>query len=279
MDDTSRQGSRINPDVVSQLGEIALRHSAQVLIADFFPEGPKINSATATLLQIGSKRLAVTCQHVIAKHRKVGTKRRPSLFQIGNLAFEPLNERIVEEPKLDLATIELSDFQADQIIRRNVGTEKAFLVPVRWPPNAVTTADSLGIGGYPGDWRFQGPGNQVEFNGYSIAATPVTSVSEFTISCQFARDHWNWVGKKEGLKDPIGLGGMSGGPAFVWRESPVLHWEFAAFVYEFNCNIDVMLLRPAALVGEDGSITSPPWTSTCSGADDDDDDEQPCNTG
>jgi hypothetical protein len=84
-------------------------------------------------------------------------------------------------------------------------------------------------------------------------------VTEFKISCKFARENWIWVDKQEGLEDPIGLGGMSGGPALVWREGPVLHWELAGIITDHSCTFDLMFLCPANLLREDGSIISPPW--------------------
>jgi len=272
MSDPSERAARIDPRLVRLLGDTAVRYSAQVLVADFLPGGPKLYNGTATLVQLGSKKFAVTCAHVVAKHRQIWAKGRRSLFQIGNLRFEPLQQRYTEEPNLDLVTIELSELQAEQVIK-NEGTDKGFLVPVRWPPAPVSTADWLGLGGYPGEWRERETQARVGFKGYSIVATPVTSVSEFGISCQFARDRWSWVNRGDNLQDPVGLGGMSGGPALVWREAPFLHWEFAGIIYEFNCSIDVMLLRPAQLLGEDGSISSPPWTNVTRRCEEDDGEE------
>jgi hypothetical protein len=48
---------------------------------------------------------------------------------------------------------------------------------------------------------------------------------------------------------------MSGRPAFAVR---TLNWDFAGIIYEFSPMFDIMFLRPARLIAEDGSITSHP---------------------
>ena len=47
------------------------------------------------------------------------------------------------------------------------------------------------------------------------------------------------------------LGGLSGGPVFIHRN---IYWEFIEMIYEFSENFDLMYVRPASLVLEDGTI-------------------------
>ena len=86
-----------------------------------------------------------------------------------------------------------------------------FFLPVSWPPSPVKDTDWVALGGHPGAWRERVACNVVEFKGYSLGSTPVTSISEQSIGCQFARDRWVTVNRTDGLPEPQELG-MSGGP-------------------------------------------------------------------
>lgn len=50
------------------------------------------------------------------------------------------------------------------------------------------------------------------------------------------------------------LGGLSGGPVFAWRKMPLLIAEIVGFIYEYQESLDLMLVRSANVVREDGSI-------------------------
>jgi hypothetical protein len=96
----------IDPKLARVLGDIALKHSAQILIAEELTTGGwELHNGTATLLQLGSKKFAVTCWHVIAKHRKTWSEGRTSLFHIASFKFEPLHQQVFEDENLDLAVI------------------------------------------------------------------------------------------------------------------------------------------------------------------------------
>jgi hypothetical protein len=51
-----------------------------------------------------------------------------------------------------------------------------------------------------------------------------------------------------------GLGGLSGGPVFVWRKTPILIAELVGFIYEYQESLDLMLVRSAAVIRADGTL-------------------------
>jgi hypothetical protein len=232
------------------LGEFPLRYATQVLIADLSPGGPQLNNGTATLLELESKKLAITCSHVIEKYRAHWMSNRRAIFQIGTVKLNPIAQILSDSPEADLATILLSNDQAEKLTDSGM----QFFVPVSWPPAPVTDKDWIAVGGYPAVWRDRVAWDTLEFKGYSIGATPVTTVRETQIGCRFERDRWVWNSKLDGLVDPLDLGGMSGGPAFVLRS---LHWELAGVVFEFNPNLDVLFLRPAHMIERNGLVRGP----------------------
>jgi hypothetical protein len=128
---------------------------------------------------------------------------------------------------------------------------KRIFLPASWPPAEIKEGDWVALGGYPGTLREQKAWNVLDFTTYSIGATPVTSASETKIGCRFERERWVKGHGRDGEPDPEDLGGLSGGPAFILRE---LHWELAGIMFEFSSTFDIMFLRPAHTIQEDGSI-------------------------
>ena len=91
------------------------------------------------------------------------------------------------------------------------------------------------------------------FDSWSSGATQVSAVREEYFVCQFEREYWVQsfnLDRHTGL-DLHKLGGLSGGPVFIYRN---IYWEFIGMIYEFSENFDLMYIRPANLVLEDGSI-------------------------
>ena len=79
----------------------------------------------------------------------------------------------------------------------------------------------------------------------------VASVTEDQIACQFEREYWVKSFDIDQRPDLNKLTGMSGGPAFILRE---FYWDFVGVIYAFSQGLDRMLLRPAHLFCQDGSI-------------------------
>lgn len=239
-------------DLGKKLGDFPL----QFAISAFFGGRPSpgtpatVKNGSATLLNLESGPIAVTCAHVLSGFRELRASSGEALFQFGNVVLNPLNQIIDEDPDLDLATIGLSVEQARRIQKDGL-FDCSFFTPVTWPPPPVTAGSVVALGGYPGCWRDSLSSNEIDFLAYSIGATGVTSVSETHFACQFNRDQWQWSYRAEGLGDVRDIGGLSGGPAFVARS---LHFDLAGFIYEFNQPYDILFLRPAHLIDARGHI-------------------------
>ncbi len=50
------------------------------------------------------------------------------------------------------------------------------------------------------------------------------------------------------------LGGLSGGPVFVWRKEPILIAELVGFICEYQHTLDLMYIRLANVIREDGTF-------------------------
>ena len=216
-------------------------------------EPHSINHGTVTLLELNGRPLALTCSHVLEAYRKIHSNPNV-IFQIGDIEFNPL-ERIIDESEsseLDIVTIDLQGLDLKEL----KGTEEigsSFFVPVQWPPKSIKQGEFVAFGGFPGVWRQNFSCCDLIFDSWSSGATQVSSLGEKHFVCQFEREFWvesfNLHGH-DGL-DLHNLGGLSGGPVFIHRN---IYWEFIGIIYMFSKEFDLMYVRPASLVREDGTI-------------------------
>lgn len=206
-----------------------------------------LNNGTATLVKLRDKYLAITCHHVLNGFRESKQVRGGS-FQLAGVSMNPEQYLIDEHSGLDLAVLDVSQF----VDSSSHLAEANFVCPIAWPPNAVSTDDVLCLAGFPGVWRDQMDLGYLRFYSFSSGAAEVLSVRDnqiaTTIQIQDCITQINH-GKVWGS-----LGGLSGGPVFVWRKGPVLIAELVGFIYEYQNILDLMLVRSAVVIREDGTI-------------------------
>jgi hypothetical protein len=221
----------------------------------FFGESPySSNSAflrngTATLLMLSGRYLGVTCHHVLDGYRQFKEKNN-GFLHMGPIRVDPEKYLISEDKDHDLAIFDLTNL---------VGTlpelgEANFVQPGTWPPCDVSKEDVICMAGFPGVWRDQVGVGHLRFYSYSSGAAEVVSVRDNSIvttvqiaDCVTQINH----GKVWGS-----LGGLSGGPVFVWRKTPILIAELVGFIYEYQESLDLMFVRSANVIGIDGKIIS-----------------------
>ncbi len=206
-----------------------------------------LNNGTATLVKIGDKYLSITCYHVLEGFRQSGQVRR-GFFQLAHVRMNPDQHLVDENHGLDLAVLDLTRFVGNAPYL----TEANFVCPAVWPPGAVSTDDVLCLAGFPGVWRDQLDLGYLRFYSYSSGAAEVLSISDnqlaTTVQIQDCITQINH-GKVWGS-----LGGLSGGPVFVWRKTPVLIAELVGFIYEYQESLDLMLVRSAMVIRENGTL-------------------------
>jgi hypothetical protein len=219
----------------------------------FFGESPyssyaaSLKNGTATLLKLQNRFLGVTCHHVLDSYRGLKAAQH-TIFQLGPVQIDPDKYLISEDRNCDLAIIDLTLF---------VGTvpgltEAHFVQPTTWPPREVSKGDVLCLAGFPGIWREQEDLGHLRFYSFSSGTGEVLSVGEDHIvttvqikDCITQINHGRVWGS---------LGGLSGGPVFVWRKTPLLVAELVGFIYEYQESLDLMLVRAAKVLREDGTF-------------------------
>jgi hypothetical protein len=234
-----------------QLSKYPLRFAAGVFIGP--TRRSKIfrpNSGTATLIQLDRRPLAVTCSHVIDSYRE----RNPEVeagFWIGNLQIDPLKRLVAEDARLDLAVIDLTGLDI-KLIADGSEIGACFVDPTSWPPKRPAEGEFISFGGFPGVLRKHNGDEEVTFNSFSLGASEVTSVGDNYLVCQLNREYWVSSRGRLGF-DLHELGGMSGGPAFMWRGVAA---ELAGFIYEYSPALDLVYIRSAHVINVDGTLAS-----------------------
>lgn len=207
-----------------------------------------LNSATMTLLKFGKLLIGVTCQHVLKKYRESKEIDGNVIFQIGALRFDPIKHLISEDKKLDLATFNLTSVASDVTDL----PRSSFIEPLNWPPKPVSEGDVLCLAGFPGQWRDQMNQSELRFHSFGVGAAFVQSATEeqFVVSLRAGE---TVVAVDKGKAVDF-MGGLSGGPAFAWRNDVVLRSELVGFIYEYQSDIDRMVVRAAKVLNDDGTL-------------------------
>jgi len=233
-----------------QLSKFPMRFAAGVFIGPTRRSLPlKPNNGTATLLRLDGRPLAVTCAHVVRNFRERPPASEPG-FWIGSLQIDPLERLLSHNSDLDLAVLDLTGLDLSAISDHEIGS--SFVVPFEWPSQRVKVGDFICFGGFPGVWREHRHNDEVVFQSFSVGASEVTAVGEDYMVCQLDREYWVGSRGKRGL-DLHEFGGMSGGPALIWRG---LRADLAGFIYEYSDTLDLLYIRSAHVLALDGSLAS-----------------------
>jgi hypothetical protein len=205
-----------------------------------------LRNGTASLVKLRDKYLGITCEHVIREYRRV--REASTVFHFGRVAIDPEDYLIAESRDHDLAVFNLTSF---------IGavpdfTAAKFVTPTTWPPREVSLQDVICLGGFPGVWREQINLGHLRFYSFSSGAAQVHSVGEHHLMTRVEVDKCV-VAFQNGLV--LGsLGGLSGGPVFVWRKEPVLAAELVGFISEYHEGYDLMRVSLANVIQEDGTL-------------------------
>jgi hypothetical protein len=243
------------PETNVTLGEAVGNFPLRFAKAVMFGEGPsreaqsKINSATASLLQLECGPVAVTCRHVLEAYRERLKGGETCLFQIGGCRIDPSTQCISESQEADLAVLALTQEQSGRIVQGGwIGSQ--FFSPVAWPPKRVAGGEDVVFGGFPGQWQVTLDYDYLEFASHGQGSR-VSDVGFVSFICECRREFWVNTSRLRDVDSLANLGGISGGPAFVWRS---LHWDFAGVVREYSQDNHVVLIAHGGLIGANGII-------------------------
>jgi hypothetical protein len=188
------------------------------------------NNATASFINTGTKKLVVTCAHVVEEFR---AKRQadPTLWMA--LGFPgPANKVVVvpEEQLIECGRRETVDLASFSLREPDVITEfgKQYFPCSSWPPPRPSTRGVLGIVGFPGELReVTDEGLRTRLNGLAINIDSVSDRCTTSVDVDMSR----FVVKLDDRLGELGtLAGMSGSAAYDLAEDT--QPQLAGFLYE-----------------------------------------------
>lgn len=235
-----------------QLAKFPLLFATSVLFGERPSKGKPtaISRGSATLVNLGTGPMVVTCEHVIAGYQKMSAAYNNVLFQIGKVEIDPFKQLIALDARLDLATIQLSDAQANAITSSGpIGS--CIFEPKSWPPKPVKEGEFVAFGGFPGSLRTIEDFDEIAFASWSSGATEISSVSEGQFVSKFDREFWVSSFGTDYHLTISNLGGLSGCPAFINRG---LYWDFIGIVSSYHENYDAMFFSAASRLRVNGTI-------------------------
>jgi hypothetical protein len=206
------------------------------------------NSGTAFFLNLGEGTFIVTAAHVYEGYLDAKSKNTNLRCVLGSLEIdlEARCKGYIGSKKLDVATFHI---EPNELERTNkhicYGASKR-----------VTEGSGVLIGGFPGLEREKVDAQEYSFGLYA-ALTPVNSSSDRHFGCVLDRAGWiDTFG--QGLPE-IGydMGGMSGGPAFLFQESEgaIITWDLAGVIYSSSTELgEVVFCHHAQFIAPDGSL-------------------------
>jgi len=220
----------------------------------FFGDSPAVAytsnlfNGTATLLSLSGRYLAITCFHVYDAYRRALEHSPATIFQVGRLGFDPRPHLISESASADLAVLDVTPYVKDD----GDLAPGQFFAPGSWPPRDLTDSDILAFAGYPGVWREQLALGHLRFYSVTSGTAEIAALGEHHLVTSLALEQAE-TAIRDGLV--IGsLGGLSGGPVFAWRTGLLLQVELIGFATEYQETWDLLYVRRANCLLEDGHI-------------------------
>jgi hypothetical protein len=210
-------------------------------------------NGTAALIDTGSRRILVTCEHVVSEFRKIRSKNREACLAVvfRNGPGLPLwieeSTIIDSDEKLDLAVFE-ANFSEDAL------SFKSFYRIDRFPVADPKPRQPISFVGFPGEARRVS--EMVGNFGYSSFGLTVTDVSDSLVL--LANTDPRLLRDNDGnLVAPIDIGGMSGAPAYTRTNSG--GFMLAGFVRAGDNSNTAIRLSKASFLRQDGTLFRPSW--------------------
>lgn len=203
-----------------------------------------LNFATASLLALGGRYLAVTCHHVVEAFFLRRRTQADAVFGIDGFSVDLDQALLTSSQRLDLAVIDLSQYVAHGLLPAD-----RFHQPVVWPTPPVSVGSFVFFGGFPGVWAEQPGLAHLRFNALT-AVSEVHSVGESNLVARIELEKCEVSGDPS-LTFP-NLGGLSGAPVFTWRP---LHADLVGFVYQHQADFDLLQIRRSDVLELAGSVT------------------------
>ncbi len=243
------EGLNLQNALCDQLARYPGLFAQPVFYADPAVSGQAVfKNGSGFFVKLPERTLGVTCHHVLADYRKRRGPTISSSFQFGRVRFEPEARLLSEDPQLDLAI-----FDVTSLVDVPDGIEAgSCIAPPAWPPGDISSDDILALAGFPGIGRQYFPPDYFRFHLLSAGTTEVASLGPSHLVTRLELGKCVSSGVLPLVTEDVG--GMSGGPVFVWRKGLVVTAELIGAIYEYQSSLDLMRVRRLSCLRADGTL-------------------------
>jgi hypothetical protein len=193
-----------------QMARFARDHAVPIIFAPPRSRGGKINGASGSVLQLGSRIFIDTASHVLEGYETRIQAGEVLNWQVGNLPpFDPIPRVAWRSRDLDIVLLRITGDEARSIGPCIIST------PTKWPPVMPQEGQLVLVGGYPKALREEDiPAGSIGAGPYS-AVFKVTAVGDGCCKCTI--DRRDLISFDGGPLPPPGtdMGGLSGGPVLL----------------------------------------------------------------
>lgn len=199
-----------------------------------------LHNGTMVFVNIGSATLAITASHVYQQYLIDKAEYSEPMCQVGNVRIELERYLAWSSEKLDIA---IFAFPPVLIAGTGVTVHNAGM----WPPSRLKEGDLVIAGGYPGNRRVEAA-TTAHFDFVSmISRVSQSSDDHASIYLNIPHSHWP---QGETIGEKPDLGGVSGGPVFLFRAQPIETIELAAIIYEASQEFELVFCRELAWLAD-----------------------------
>ena len=170
-------------------------------------------------------------------------------FKVGDHALDPVDRLVSKDPILDLAVLDLDDVDPEWLSIRS--RELDFFEPAVWPLGSAEPGEPIALGGYPSFYRALSSDPDRDPGVFTLGTTRVIDVGIENIVCGLGWEYWIEGSGPYRMDEHADLGGLSGGPGFVWRGS---EFRFAGVIFAVAQNREYLRLRPARFIRQDATL-------------------------
>ena len=237
-----------------EIGNLMIKHAMALMLVpkNASSAADILNTGSAALVDTGTKKLLITCEHVWREFQnrcKADLELGIAIGQGTNQACRAITDwpLLDESKRLDLSIIE-------PIGIRPLGESSRIFAPAAtWPPERVQVGELIVTLGFPGKHkRLKNDDRDIQFNATVIIDTVVSVSDRQLVMVDEAQERVHkWHGD-ELADEPFSTGGMSGGPAFVYRDGRL---EFAGVLYGgSNDERGIVFVTHASFITAHGKI-------------------------
>ncbi len=211
------------------------------------------SNASAFILNLGEQSFLVTAAHVYEGYLAAKACQN-FVSYLGSMEFN-FEDRLIHSlgsSLLDIATFQITD--------QEINTLNKHVTYLNFGSEITRAKENQGVifAGFPGKER--GLIRDTEYGyGLYVGLSPISSSSDRHFGCVFSRE--NWLDTFGNGLPPLGynMGGMSGGPAFLFQIcNGVLSWPLVGVISCASIELgEILLVQHICYIGRDGRLVCP----------------------